>query len=89
MKLFSKTIFIFFRNFCFASAGAGKAFLYFIFCFSVLFSAKSNPLSVRKELVSSERAGEGRALTEHKRPVVSGSQSEERVEALLFSVCDR
>ena len=58
MKFFSKSIFIVLlgnfksRQFQIVSVFSSKVFIYFIYCFSVLFLSGSNSLSVNKEFVS-------------------------------------
>ena len=52
MKFFSKSIFIVLLGFQSVSVFSGKVFIYFIYCFSVLFLSGSNSLSVNKEFVS-------------------------------------
>ena len=54
MKFFSKSIFIVLLDFQSVSVFSGKVFIYFIYCFSVLFLSGANPLSVNKEFVSLE-----------------------------------
>ena len=54
MKFFSKSIFIVLLDFQIVSVFSGKVFIYFIYCFSVLFLSGANPLSVNKEFVSLE-----------------------------------
>ena len=54
MKFFSKSIFIVLLDFQIVSVFSGKVFIYFIYCFSVLFLSGSNSLSVNKEFVSLE-----------------------------------
>ena len=54
MKFFSKSIFIVLLGFQIVSVFSGKVFIYFIYCFSVLFLSGANPLSVNKEFVSLE-----------------------------------
>ena len=51
MKFFSKSIFMVFLGFRFVFSFIGKAFLYFLFCFSVLLSAESNRPAVKEEPV--------------------------------------